>query len=85
MFGFGFGKIGDGVETSARDTDEKEDGETSPNSDPPWLKRQRMSSSSGDDTDLFATPASLEFSSSSETTSPVTKHSQVVQVIWYIR
>ena len=37
MFGFGFGKIGDGVETSARDTDEKEDGETSPSSDPPWL------------------------------------------------
>ena len=75
MFGFGIGKICDSSGDSAQDPEVLE--EDSASQVPPWLKRQRMNSTSCDDSDLIALPNSDSSSSAS-----ASKHNQIVQTIW---
>ena len=77
MFGFGIGKTCDGFGDSALDPEDLQSG--SALQVPPWLKRQRMSPTSCDDTDLVALSCDV---SNPEGISPAPKHQQIVQTIW---
>ena len=79
MFGFGIGKICDSSGDSAQDPEDLEDDSAS--QVPPWLKRQRMSSTSCDDTDLIALSCNISNPDSSSSAS-ASKHNQIVQTIW---
>ena len=77
MFGFGAGMTSDRFGDSALDPEDLDD--DSAQQFPPWMKRQRMSSTSCDDTDLAALSCEVSYP---ESTSPAPKHKQIVETIW---